>query len=451
MRLRMILFIFSCYAVVFAVTPPFMLNDEPDHFQYVYWLSRGVYPRMPLKSGVFAFDPQITRIYDVVETASNDNRIPDYGKIKQALEKNAPFLTGSRDIPLTYQVHHPPLYFILALLFFLPARLLGAGLIPSYYATRMVSFLFYMLSVLVAYRICRRFVKKDTTAQYLAAVFAINPVTLKMGIAVNPDIASLFMSLLILHLHLRLVSAPSIAPKTFLQNSLALAVSLLVKFQNTAFLGFSFFFFLLKGLWRNNVRTYLKAALMVPAALIPALPWILHSLRTYGSITPSYRAYTFFCTANLPAVPWYRIPLETVTEFRHAFFHFAGFWGWGEPYPFKLFFVPYALVFVILIILGLYRTAVSGERTWTTLALYAFFSVVFFVGVSFTYKINRYSCDIQGRYLLAALLPFVLFAFRGITHLAGRLKERTAFYLFLFAVWQFYFILMTVIIPRYHV
>jgi hypothetical protein len=145
MRLRMILFIFSCYAVVFAVTPPFMLNDEPDHFQYVYWLSRGVYPRMPLKSGVFAFDPQITRIYDVVETASNDNRIPDYGKIKQALEKNAPFLTGSRDIPLTYQVHHPPLYFILALLFFLPARLLGAGLIPSYYATRMVSFLFYML------------------------------------------------------------------------------------------------------------------------------------------------------------------------------------------------------------------------------------------------------------------------------------------------------------------
>lgn len=448
----MVLFILSCYAMFFAAIPPFMLNDEPDHFQYVYWLDKGIYPKMPLKSGVFAFDKQISNVYDIIEVASNDYNIPSFGKIKKAVSRNAPFLTNRKEPPLTYQVHHPPLYYLSALLFFKPASMIFKGIIPVYYATRLASTLFYFLTVCMAYLIALKVLKKPRTAYFLTGVFAVNPVVLKMGVAVNPDIASAFFSLLLLYLFLKFVALKQFGMKTVFVTSLVLAISALVKFQNIVMPGLALVFFTLKGFWEGNVKKYAGRAMAVTIlTLLFISPWIIHSLLTYQSITPSYRAYTFFCTANLSAIPWYLLPFETVFELRHAFFHFAGFLGWGEPYPFKIFFLAYAATFVLLIAGGVYSVLRSREKPFIVTGLFAMFIVLFFLGVSFTYKLNRYSCDIQGRYLLSALFPFILFAYRGGQQLLKSQGEKIAYWLFLFTVWQFYFILFFVLIPRYYV
>ena len=409
---------------------------------------------MPLKSGFFAYDPSIQKIYDVVEVASNDYNLPNFSKIKRAVKQNVSFTTKRGSTPYTYQVHHPPLYFLSSLLFFLPAQHILKGFIPVYYATRLASTLFYALSVWIAFLIGLKIVKNKKIAEYLAVAYAINPVTLKMGVAVNPDIAATCCGLLILLFFLDLSSQKIISIKSAVLLTLLLTVSVYIKFQNVVFFLFALIFFLYYGYQRRKLTYYFSMVSgVVFASLVCLAPWFYHSLTTYGNIIPSYVAYALFCTANLPAFPWYRIPFETIFEFRHAISHFAGFLGWGGPYPFKLFFIFYTLTFLSLFIVGLISLFRMRQKKWW-LYLLGYCGVIwlFFLGVSFTYKINRYSCDIQGRYLLATLLPLLLIIWGGLRSIFPRKSDIDAAYgIFLFSVWQYLFILCYVLLPRYYV
>jgi len=452
MNKHIFLIILCCYAVFFVATPPFQLNDEPDHFQYVFWLTKGVFPQVPKTGGMPIFDKNISATYNVLEVASNDNNIPNFSKIKSAREQNMYFNTLFRSTPLTYQAHHPPLYHFIASFPFRIANYLFHSLIPIYYVVRLTSTFFFFLTVFIVWHIAYQLIKNKKIADYLSVVFAINPVTLKMGIAINPDIAAVTLALSILLTFLAVRNKPITKWFLVLITTL-LTLGAYIKFQNTVFFLFAFFILLFRGIQEKKVCPYLIRGIVVCfSGFILFLPWMIHSYITSGSITPSSLVYTFFCTQNNPRYTWYAVPIQALLEFRHPISHFAGFLGWGEPYPFKLFFIPYTVIFCLFLIVGIRKTVSLKNKDWI---IYLFphmaLIILFFLGVSFTYKINRYSCDIQGRYLLTALFPFILLIFQGASSLIKTKKETMAYIMFLFSIWQFLFILCYVLIPRYYV
>lgn len=451
--MRTILLIVCFYMIFFVAIPPFQSNDEPDHFQYIYYLAQGIYPKIPDVAGLVVFDPSVQTVYDIIEVVSNDYHVPNFKKIQKAVSQNIPFSVSDKTKPLTYQAHHPPLYFTAALLFFLPSYKFTQGLIPTYYATRLISCFFFILSVYIAWLIAKILIKNRKTAQYLVAVFAINPVMLKMGVSINPDIASTAIGLATLWFVLSTLQKKIITKKIVLFLISILSCAVYIKFQNIVYLFFSFIFFCTLGVRMHKPKRFaLFGVFVILIVLILYSPWLFHSFYHYRTFLPSSFVYTFFCTANLPHVSWFRIPLDTLLELRHSFYHFAGFLGWGEPYPFSQFFFTYALFFMVFIFLGaiyVYKTAKNLE--WRYMLLYAICVCLFFLAVSFTYKINRYSCDVQGRYLLAALFPFILLAWKGLCLIRSDKKEFYAKALYVFAVWQYFFILCYVLIPRYYV
>ncbi len=453
MRRATILFIACCYLIFFVLIPPFQLNDEPDHFQFIYYLSKGIYPQVPEGSGYYAFDPTIKSVYDVVEVASNDYHIPNFQKINNAVVNNVPFTTDLTKKPITYQAHHPPFYFFSALLFFLPGSIVSkGGLIPTYYVTRLTSTFFYILAVFFAWRIALFLIKKKNVAEVLTVVFAINPVTLKMGVAINPDIASTALCLGTFLFFLFLNAQKRIRSLMLVSAILIPVMATYVKFQNIVLILFSLIFFIFRGYKEHKVKQYVFIGIkLFLISVLLLIPWFLYSFLRYQSITPSQKAFTFFCTSNLAPIQWYLIPFETVAELRHAFFHFAGFLGWGEPYPFFPFFYCYTIIFITTLSLGVIYVIRHKEEKWALLLVFAFCITSFFLGVSFTYKLNRYSCDIQGRYLLGVLFPFILFVYRGIGVLCKKHQESISKSLLFFAVWQYLFVLCYVLIPRYYV
>ncbi|PIY72291.1 hypothetical protein COY87_01770 [Candidatus Roizmanbacteria bacterium CG_4_10_14_0_8_um_filter_33_9] len=398
------------------------------------------------------FDKNISTIYNVMEVASNDNNLPNFSKIKTAREQNIYFNTLYKSTPLTYQAHHPPLYHFLGSLLFRISDTLFHNLIFIYYSVRLISTAFYFLTIYVVWHISIQLIKNKKIADYLTVVFAINPVALKMGIAINPDIAATALALSILLAFLA-VRKKAITKDFLILITVFLTIGTYVKFQNIVFFPFAFLVFLLRGVQEKKVRTYIIKGFMVClSGLMLFLPWMIHSYITTQSITPSSVVYTFFCTQNNPQFTWYVIPFQALLEFRHPISHFAGFVGWGEPYPFKPFFIMYTIIFSLFLVLGIMKTITSKQKEWITYLIpHMTFILLFFLGVSLTYKINRYSCDIQGRYLLTALFPFFLLIFQGISSIFKTKRETVAHIMFLFSIWQFLFILCYVLIPRYYV
>jgi hypothetical protein len=228
--------------------------------------------------------------------------------------------------------------------------------------------------------------------------------------------------------------------------SVLLAVAVLIKFQNISYLFFCTTFFFIRAVSTKHIKqNILHGISIILFTLLFISPWLLFSLLTYHAITPSYIAYQYFCTANLPFIPFWKIPIEVLYEFRHVFFHFAGFLGWGEPYPFKPFFISYTAVFIGLLTYSLYVIYKKRKLEWLLVLSHACSICLFFLGVSITYKINRYSCDVQGRYLLSALFPFIMMICYGVK------KEWIVKLIFFFTLWQYLFIVWHVLIPRYYV
>jgi hypothetical protein len=111
-----------------------------------------------------------------MEVVGNDWNIPNVTKIQKAREENASFLSDkNKTIPYSHQVQHPPLYYVLALLFFVPVFSISKGLIPAYYATRLISSLFYFLTLFIAIRIVKYFIWDERIRDCLVFVFMVNP------------------------------------------------------------------------------------------------------------------------------------------------------------------------------------------------------------------------------------------------------------------------------------
>lgn len=436
MSKKMFLFIFFSYLIFFVLIPPFQIPDEPEHFENIYWITHLKYPYLPNNPGGNAklFVRHIIDLYDWNKVNSNGFVLPNFSKIKNSLAQHNFIVDAKNFDRISSQSYHPPLYYIFGSFFYLISNILHLNFIFQYYFVRLTSTLFYFVSIFIGCKILKLIFKKQEDINNVLLFFAINPVSLKMGVGINNEIAVVFFSLLFLYLLLRFDK------KVFLLGVFSAAASL-SKFSGI-FTGLTFVFFtFLKNKFSSKFISNLFKYFF--ALLVFLFPWFLFNLLRYHN--PIQDNFALICKKDLPPYNILQLTFHSLFEFRHTINHYAGFMGWGEPYPFKWFFVSYTVSFSCLFLVGLIRLIRQiGKRNDKnhTLLVYIFSLFIFLFLLDLYRKSQYYSCDIQGRYLLPAFLPMAVVLERGLK------SSKTLAY---FAVFQYHFILFFVLIPYYYV
>ena len=447
-HLKLYLIVFS-YLVYFIISPPFQAPDEPEHYQIIYFLTRLQYPRLVKDvhtSTNYQLLDTFEKVFNTTQVASENYVIPDFEKIKKFVsQKNRAISFPKIKNPLSKQGHQPILYHIIGIVFFSLSSLLRLDMVAQYYVVRLTSTLFYFLSVFLAYHILKYLFNKSVVAENLTVFFAINPVTLKAGIAVNPDSALLFFSLLALWLVFKVDNKMSL--KHVLLFSLVGGFAMWTKFQGITLVSFFVFVLFQKYGWAKKFITYCLSLLIITFLIIS--PWLVINIQRYG--VPIVDNFSIMGKFNLPHYNLGQAIIQAIFEFRHTIIHYAGFWGWGEPYPFKPFFISYTVVFLFFSFVGLINMTWVKNKQNAMLHVFSFSLLVFLFSVGLRHKLMRFSGDIQGRYLLPVFIVFVIYLANGAGILFKKKTVEISGYFFWFALFQYYFILFFVIFPKYYV
>lgn len=447
-RFMLCLIIFS-YLVYFLISPPFQAPDEPEHYQIIYFLTRLQYPRLVPNTRIstnYRLLSTFEKVFNTTQVASENYVIPDFKKIKIFVsQKNKAVNLPKVNNPLSNQGHQPILYHVVGAVFFSISSLLRLDMVVQYYVVRLTSSLFYFLSVYLAYQILKYLFKNTKVAKNLTFFFAINPVTLKVGIAVNPDCALLFFSLFALWIVLKINN--KISFKYVLLFSLISALALWSKFQGIVLVPFFVFVLFQKYGWTKKYVWYCSLYLGISLFLIS--PWLLFNISRYG--TPIIDNFAIMGKFNLPHYSLAQAIVQALFEFRHTIMHYAGFWGWGEPYPFKPFFILYTIAFLLFSLVGIILAIKEKNKQNNMLLVFSFSLFLFLFSLGLRHKLLRFSGDIQGRYLLPIFLVLIVFLTKGAGAIFKKKMGKISNYFFWFALFQFYFVLFFVIIPKYYV
>ncbi|MBI4973653.1 DUF2142 domain-containing protein [Candidatus Roizmanbacteria bacterium] len=437
------------YLIYFIISPPFQTPDEPEHYQIVYFLTRLQYPRLVRDvhtSTNYQLLGAFEKVFNTTQVASENYVLPDFEKIKKFVsQKNKAVDFPKVNNPLSKQGHQPIFYHAVAAAFFSVSTLLHLDMITQYYVVRLASSFFYFISVYLAYLILKYLFKKTDVAENLTVFFAINPVTLKAGIAVNPDSALLFFSLLALYLVLKMKE--EISPKFILVYSFTSGFAMWTKFQGVALVPFFVFIIFQKYKWTRKSIWYCVLYLGMTFLIIS--PWFLLNLTRYGQ--PVIDNFAIMGKFNLPHYNLGQAIIQAILEFRHTVMHYAGFWGWGEPYPFKIFFITYTILFIFFSFVGIVQIFKEKNNQDTTLLAHSFSLILFLFSVALRHKLLRFSGDIQGRYLLPAFIVFVIYLVKGAAGFSKIRVDLVSKYFLWFSLFQYYFILFFIIIPKYYV
>lgn len=447
-HLKLYLIVLS-YLIYFIISPPFQAPDEPEHYQIIYFLNRLQYPRLVQNvhtSTNYHLLSTLEKVFNTTRVASENYVIPDFEKIKKFVSQKYRAVDFPKIYnPLSKQGHQPIFYHAGGAVLFSTSSLFRLDMVSQYYVVRLTSTLFYFLSVYLAYLILKYIFKKIEVAENLTVFFALNSVTLKAGIAVNPDIALLFFSLLSLWIAFKVGN--KILLKHVLFFSIVSGLAVWTKFQGITLIPFFIFIIFQKYRWTKKFVLYCLFYLGTSFLLVS--PWLLLNFVRYGQ--PVIDNFAIMGKFNLPHYTLFQAIIQAILEFRHTIMHYAGFWGWGEPYPFKPFFIFYTIAFFFFSFMGAVAMIRRRNTLNNALHVFSFSLLVFLFFVGLRHKLMRFSGDIQGRYLLPVFIVFVSYLVSGAGHIFKIKVEKVSEYFLFFSLFQYYFILVFVIIPKYYV
>jgi len=190
--LLLVLFLALINGLVFTfLVPPWQHYDEPNHFEYV-WLAANL-DHLPSSKD---YDPKLSRqvIKSMIGSGFFDPMSP-----KPIID-----LTEKVKIPGYNQLKEPPLYYMFASL---PVRLLGSrGINAKLYSARLVSLLFYLLTVLIAWGIAREISPSNHPIRWmLPLTIALLPGFADLMTSVNNDVLAVTVFSLFLWGSVRLI------------------------------------------------------------------------------------------------------------------------------------------------------------------------------------------------------------------------------------------------------
>ncbi len=368
-------------------TPPWQTPDEPAHYNYIRALAEE--RRLP-----------------VIEEGDYDQEY----LARLTSQKFPPELSIA---PLRYEDHQPPLYYLLAVPFYL---LFGGNLIPL----RLLSVALGLLLLTVIHRLMRDlFPDHPFRALTVVALVALLPQHVAMTAAVNNDA----LAELVLATALWLAVRPNSRPWP-----LGAVVGLALLTKTTAYVALPV---ALLALWWDGAKMDARRAAarigrMLLAALLLAGPWLIRNATVYGWADPLGLARHNAVVVGQPRTAEWLVqygPLGLAAQFlRTTFQSFWGQFGWmGVPMHPPV----YLALGVLSALLGVGFLAgwLDRRRPPLTplqrrgallLTLSATLTVLSYLWYNLTFVQH------QGRYLFPALVPLALAGALGLEWWADR-------------------------------
>ncbi len=354
----------------------------------------------------------------------NPDELSHLNYIRLLVEQRG-FVKFRADDPAFFETHQPPLYY----LFCLPAYLLSGG---SYVAVRLVSVLFQLCTVLVAFRACRDFFPDRVEVALGAAAFVgFLPSAAQLGGAINNDPLTTLLCALIFWKLGKVVMRGG-TPRKSLLLGVILGLGLLTKLSALQVIPAIVIAYLIAV--RGRLMTLKQAAACLAVALgvgfLVASPWLVRNTVLYGDPL----ALTIFPLTAGPEPPnpermmrllgWTFDQYLSVTAKRT----FATFWFILPPN--NLYAASGAVALVSLFALGGIWGAIStllqgrradmGTEGGDAGRLVTLFVCGIVLLVPFFTKFILTFFQAQGRYFFPALLPVAVLTALGFANLPGR-------------------------------
>jgi len=426
--------IFFAWLLFYIFTPPFQTPDEEGHYENIFWFSRLIYPQVEKKG------EKISHFVDKFALYFHFKKKPfSFKKIFSSplIKKNSKDIDIKKIRPKNLQAYHPPLYPIIGAIFFKIAEILNFNLIYQFYFTRLLSGIFYFLTIFISYKILKMIFRKEKTVIPIFLFFSLNPQILRAGISINPDIAVSFFSYLFLYFLLRFLNQKLTFKKVVIL-SLGAGLASLSKFSGI-FTAATFIIYLF--LHKKTKNKLLNSFIFYTLFFIVLLPWFLVNLKINKNPIVG-EAFIIAEYRKLNPLPLFSAVFSGFFALRHTLMHYSGFLGaTNEIFPPKIFFVFYPIFFTIFFFTGLIKNLIKSEIKIKILIIYFFALTSFLSSLGIYFKLLGVFWDLQGRYFIPGFLLFTIFVFFGF--------GRYSYFLTFFSAAHYFYAFLFLIIPNF--
>ena len=407
--LALIIVVYLALGLLYAVsTPAWQVPDEPAHYNYVRFVAeKGYLPE--LLPGDYP--------HEYLEEIKSRRFPPDM----------------SID-PIRYESHQPPLYYLLAVGVYRVA--LWPLNVPTHLALRVFSLVLGVGALMAGYQVVRAIYPTEPRLALGTIAFAATlPMHIAMTAAINNDVlAECLLNAIIWQV--AAMNPTSWRPKRSIALGVLLGLAFLTKMQTYVAFGVVLFALVWDTLdprhpscspdWRKAAS---HVGLILGAALLVALPWLVRNAGLYGITDPLGMVRhdevvlgQLTTRQHVARVGWPTLLREFVgTSFRS----FWGVFGWmGVPLDQRIYSglaLLSAMVFAGLLI-NLFRPGKQTDQvppaTKRGLAILAVWALLTMLGYIW-YNAAKY-VQHQGRYLFPALVPWGLAYTLGLRELFRR-------------------------------
>ncbi|MCX8008947.1 MAG: DUF2142 domain-containing protein [Patescibacteria group bacterium] len=429
----------SSYFLLFSLLPPFQTPDETGHYDVVYWLSWGVFPKASERLSVD--DPSHGKALASLFHLGNEdpmNRVnPAY--LRNQSYHRSPETRANEEFAMSSQAYNPPTFYLLAAGFMTLGRQFGADRITEFYLARFANGVCFAITIGSLWMLLQTLGMNPRVAAYIAGAVGLNPLVLQTGIGLGPDMAfAAFFLLSLLFLRLFVTKGRWRVPLLC-----SLILLCLTRIHGVILVGGL-------GIYAFRIRRYDLFRIVGVALAIQSI-WYIFTYLEYGKIALAGVALGQ-PRIDRPGLPLIEALRQTAIGWRHTLMHFAGFLGQNDVHPFPVFFYAYTIGFGGLLVLGYakFRSLLGSFRLIIDGSI--ILSIVFFSILAF-FRLVYYhpGWGIGGRnvlYLFPMLQCAVVF---GLSRITGKSVEWSARMIFVSSVWYFCMVIVSVVIPRYYV
>lgn len=448
---RVFIFIFFCYCIFFFLIPPLQTPDEGGHYETVYWVSGDIYPTIytNFKTNPHPYGTDLAALFPI--GIGHPMQIPNFKKIKQSnlqIQQHYSVKQTKQFIPESAQAYNPPIYYIVGAFFLKLSQFLKQSLLTQFYFTRLASTLFYFGTIYFGYKTLQLLFQKEKIAKSILLFFALNPLLLKSGVGVNPDIAITFFTTFFVFMSCFFIKKKILfTTKSVVILGLIAGLATLTKLSGIFLVAGLLLFFIFQTI--KIKQKIIAGVTFLATFLLTQIPWILFNIIHYHKILVEDIALGPTSKTLATSIP--EAIISAIFEFRHTFFHFAGFLGWNDVYPFPFIFISYAVLFVLFLGIGIYLACKSKNNYFHYMLSLLACLFLFFYGLSLHHKLFYPGWDIQGRYVLPGFFMMSVFSIYGATKLFRKTFEQLVPYFSYFAIFYYFFIVVFVLLPRYYV
>lgn len=435
--------------------PLFNDVDEGQHFDLVSKYARGVLPDRTLTTWENE-TAQITFYFCTFEYLHRPEKFKEFDyvypppiwKLSKALQedlkvKHTPALLNT----VNHESQSPPLYYVVAAVWYRVGKLIGLNEPHSAYWVRMLNIPLQILLVVAAHRFCRTYFT-DAVACCVPAMVAAFPSTIFFSI--NNDVLCPLLVLVALWKMLSWYQDQGRTGNSVLAG-LAVAACLLTKLTNIAVALVCVFVIaakLIQGMRRGELGKQIpSAAALVFWAFVPFLCWMIYNRVQIGDWTgTSEKVRHLGWTPNSWEAIWSH-PLWTRTGqqaywTRFCTSFFAGDMNWhGDPwmrfFPLNVF----AWISFVVAVIGIVSYVRKSIRPFnqnsflqgiaSTIMILGSIVFLWYLSVRFdfgacVYPSRNYPYFNSGRLAYGILVPFLAFFSCGVETLTGNNKRATA-------------------------